>query len=241
MNLGFEQIVPTPGYPIGVSVASLSTFKWGSKANVVVTFKEHVWEALYKAQVGRCCFCHRTMMDEAGAHLEHFVDKAQYSNFTFEIRNLALACPTCNVRKNGRFAKLAGKLRREAKRSGKPYAQRCPVLTIELAHGATFPASPNDFRWVNPHVDIYSSHIEWSRGWIFCGKTKKGLRTIRGVRLNEIAQLEKREMSSRLTSYGGIMSFAVGAIAELNTHTARDLGYAVGKEIARRRALKSGP
>lgn len=240
MNLGFDLIAPTPAYPSGVSAASLNTVAWTSRANAVVAFKEHVWASLYKAQVGRCCFCRRTMMDKTGAHLEHFVDKGQYASFTFEIRNLALSCPTCNVRKNGRFAALAGRLQREAKRSGRALVPRCPVLTTELVPGAPFPTGANDFRWVNPHVDAYSTHIDWSKGWVFHGKTKKGLRTIRGVRLNEIAALEKRAMSSRLTSQGGLLSFAVGAIAELNTHTAKDVGYAVGREIARRRALRAG-
>lgn len=237
MNLGFEKISPTPSYPAGVTAATLNTATWTSRASVVVAFKEHVRATLYAAQLGRCCFCRRTMMDESGIHLEHFVDKGQYASFTFEIRNLALSCPTCNVRKNGRFVALAGKLKREAKRSGKAFVPRCPVLTTELAPGAPFPTKESDFRWVNPYVDTYSTHIGWSKGWIFHGKTKKGLRTIRGVRLNEIVELEKRAMSSRLTSQSGLLSFAIGAIAELNTHSAKDVGYAVGKEIARRLAL----
>ncbi len=240
MSLGFELISPTPDYPEGVTAASLITIAWTSKARAVVTFKRHVWDALYEAQVGRCCFCRRTMMDKTGAHLEHFVDKSQYSSFTFEVRNLALSCPTCNLRKNGRFAALVGKLKREAKRSGKAFVPRCPVLTTELVPGAPFPTKGSDFRWVNPHVDTYSMHIGLSKGWVFHGKTKKGLRTIRGTRLNEIVELEKRAMASRLTSPSSFLSFAVGAIAELNTNTAKDVGYAVGKEIARRLALKAG-
>lgn len=237
MNLGFELISPTPTYPAGVTAASFNAVAWTSKANAVVAFKEYVWEALYNAQVGRCCFCRRTMMDKTGAHLEHFVDKGQYASFTFEIRNLALSCPTCNVRKNGRFLALAGKLKREAKRSGRMFVPRCPVLTNELVPGTPFPTRSIDFRWVNPHVDTYSTHIGWSRGWVFHGKTKKGLRTIRGVRLNELYALEKRVLSSKLTTKSGLLSLAVGVIAELNTHTARDVGYALGKEIARRLAL----
>lgn len=237
MNVGFERIDPTPTYPATASAVALTGLKWESKSKVVRDFKEYLKPELRKIQHGRCCFCRRLLYDDYAAHLEHFVDKDQYSQFTFEIRNLALACGTCNSRKNGHFLSIKAKRERESKRNGLVFTPRCPVLASELPLGSQFPNNEQAFRWVNPHIDTFSSHIQLSKGWIFLGKTRKGSRTIRGVGLNDIGKIEQRALSERLETRGGKLSLLVGAIAELDHYRAKDVAAAVVRVISRRRGI----
>jgi len=239
MNVGFERIYPTPPYPATASAAALAGLKWDSSPNVVKEFKEYLKPALRKVQRGRCCFCRRLLYDDYATHIEHFVDKDQYPHFTFEILNLALACGTCNSRKNGYFSSMKAKRKRESRRSGLAFTPRCPVLASELPVGSPFPNNAEAFRWVSPHVDNFSSHIELLKGWIFLGKTRKGIRTIRGIGLNDVGKIEQRALSERLEMRGGTLSVLVGAIPELSHHRAKDVAAAVGKAITRRREIRA--
>jgi len=235
MNIGFERIAPTPGFPAGATAAALSGLSWTSKAIAVTRFKDGLKISLRTAQRGRCCFCRVLLYRDYASHLEHFVDKNGYGDYTFEIRNLALACGTCNVKKNGHFSSWSKKLRDLAKKNGTPVVVRCPVLTVQLHAGAPYPTTAAAFRWVNPYVHNFSDHIEIRRGWVFHGKTREGARTIRGVKLNEVGVLEKRALFERLEMRGGRLSMLVGAIAELNQHRARDVGNAIAAALRRRR------
>jgi hypothetical protein len=235
MNIGFERIAPTPGFPAGTTAAALSGLSWTSRANAVTLFKDGLKISLRTAQLGRCCFCRRLLYHDYASHLEHFVDKDGYGGYTFEIRNLALACGTCNVKKNGHFSSWSKKLRDMAKKNGTPVVVRCPVLTVQLNAGAPYPTAPAAFRWVNPYVHNFSDHIEIRRGWVFHGKTREGARTIRGVKLNEVGEVEKRALFERLEMRGGRLSMLVGAISELNQHRARDVGNASAAALRRRR------
>ena len=91
------------------------------------------------------------------------------------------------------------------------------------------------YRWVHPHADRYSEHIEIERGWVFHGKTRKGKRTIRAVDLNALAVIEQRALSERLRSRKSRLSLAVAALAELNQHRARRIAGAIAAELRRRR------
>ena len=239
MNVGFERIDPTPTYPATATAAALAGAVWHPETVVVKDFKEHLKPELRKVQLGRCCFCRRLLYDDYASHLEHFVDKAQYSVFIFEIRNLALACGTCNSQKAGNFKSHVAKRKKRAKRTGAMFVPRCPVLTAEPAAGAPFPTTEDAFRWVNPHVDTYTKHIELSKGWVFQAKTRKGARTIRGVKLNEIATIEQRALTERLETRGGVLSMLVGAISELSQHKAKEVAATVAKVIARRKAARA--
>jgi uncharacterized protein (TIGR02646 family) len=236
MKVGFERIDPTPDYPAEASAHALIGAAWDSEIAVVKHFKAYLKPELRKLQLARCCFCRRLLYDDYAAHLEHFIDKAQYGVFTFEIKNLALSCGTCNGKKNGFFRKLSTRLKQSAKLSGKAFTSRCPVLTTELLAGMPFPNTEDAFRWVNPHIDEYSKHIQLTRGWVFQAKTRKGSRTIRGVKLNEIASIEQRALAERFETRGGKLSMLVGMIAELNHHRAKEVATAVAKIIARRKA-----
>ncbi len=235
MKIKFEKIDPVPDYPAGTSALALAGTTWNSGKVVVKTFKAEIKKSLRLAQKAQCCFCRRTLFDDYASQLEHFIDKDAYAGYTYEIRNLALSCGTCNGRKNGHFKTWRYRFDRMFVPVGGPPVLRLPVLKPSLAPGAPYPTNPDDFRWVNPYVHTYSDHIQVAKNWIFKGISPKGVRTVRGAGLNEIEAIEARALSVRLESRGGWLSLLVGAMAELDAHRAREVSDAVVRVIKRRR------
>lgn len=239
MNIGFDKISPTPQYPLGINAIQLSSYDWSSKAGVVLQFKAALKADLRTAQLGRCCYCRRLLFDDISTHIEHFIEKAHYPLFTFEIKNLALSCGTCNTQKNGKNKLLASLIKKRAARQGKAPSSRCPTLVQELAPNSTLPSDPQHYRWVHPHLDKYSDNIQIRKGWIFFGKTLKGTRTIRGVSLNALSQIERRALFERLATRGGALSIIVGVIAELEQHKAKEVAAVLATVLRQRRNLPS--
>lgn len=235
MNIGFECIVPTPAHPTGVTAATLNAYAWSSQANLVTQFKDSVKRALRTAQLGRCCFCRIRLGADIDTDLEHFVDKDKFPEFRFEIRNLALSCATCNTKKNGAFAGWRTKMRSRPREFVGPRPRMCPVLNVTINAGDSFPVSPNKFRWVNPHLHKYSDHITVERGWVFTARTLTGRRTVRGLKLNDLGDVERRALYETLEMRGGRLSMLVCALGEMEQHRAYDVGFAIAKVIKRRR------
>ena len=236
MNIGFERIAPTPKHPAGpIAAPALAGLTWESKANVAITFRASLKIALRTAQLGRCCFCRRQLYDDYATHLEHFVDKAKFPQFCYEIRNLALSCGTCNIRKNAYFSTWDRRYRFITRNFVGPALGRCPVLNAVIMTGDTYPSKPSSFRWVNPHLHNFSQHILLSRGWVFKGRTTEGRRTIRSLKLNDVGQIERRALTERLEARGGTLSMLVGAISVMDQHRANDIKDAIVKVIRRRR------
>ena len=235
MNIGFERIIPTPGYPAGTTAAALIGLTWESRANAAIAFRAGLKVALRAAQLGRCCFCRRHLYDDYATHLEHFVDKATFPQFGYEIRNLALSCGTCNIRKNAYFSIWDRRYRFMTRNFVGPVFARCPVLSVALKSGDAFPTDPVNFSWVSPHFHSYSQHILLTRGWVFKGQSPEGRRTIRSLKLNDVGQIERRALAERLEARGGALSMLVGAISVLDQHRANDVKDAIIKVIRRRR------
>lgn len=237
MNIGFERIDPTPTYPPGVTSAGLFGKAWKLGGDVG-RFKAHLRTTLLEIQFSRCCFCRRGLYEPGAIHLEHFVDHTKFNAYRFEIRNLALSCGICNVKKAGYFKTW------EARYKGLtnlPPVTRTPVLKIQVVAGLPYPTNAVDFRWVNPHVHNYSDHIELTRGWVFTGISAEGRRTVRALRMNLLVEVERRAMETRLAMRGGLLSTLVGSLAEVSQHRARDVADAVAKVIKRRRAKLAPP
>lgn len=87
----------------------------------------------------------------------------------------------------------------------------------------------------NPYVHNYSDHIVLSHGWVFTGRSPTGRRTVRGLRLNDLQEVERRALNERLESRGGLLSMLVATLAELDHHRAGDVARVAAKAIARRR------
>jgi len=102
----------------------------------------------------RCCYCnrHRPTDNQREWDVEHIADRSKYPWFMFTPRNLAAACPECNVAKK---------------------AQE----TLTTAGRKTYPDASSGFRIVHPHFDNYADHI-FRKGMVYLPKTPKGRKTI---------------------------------------------------------------
>jgi len=233
MNIGFERIDPTPSYALGITAASFAGLPWTSKAAIVTAFKTSLKLELRSTQRGLCCYCRRPLpSDPPATHLEHFIEKAAWPHFAFEIRNLALSCSTCNGKKNEAYALLCGRLTRRASKNVPNPAKvvRCPVLVSNVAPVAI--TSSADFRWVHPHLDTFSEHITVRKGYVFQKRTMKGHRTIKGLELNSIGRLEHRAAIEKLSLRTGPISLTIGLAAQLQFNSPSQV-YMMAAEVIR--------
>ncbi len=232
----FQNIHPVPEYAPGVTAAALRPYSWGDRAAVVTRFKRKLKDDLRRLQLAQCCFCRRQFSDDCTVHMEHFVDKSIYSAFTFEVQNLALACGTCNGAKNGHTLHISALLKKRAVRHGGATSLRCPALTSTLNVGLPYPTTTASFRWVHPHFDSFFDHIELTRGWVYARVTLKGYRTIRSVKLNQIAALEKRAADERAAARGNdVMSALAAQFPELTDEDMRETATLLAEKIRERR------
>lgn len=223
MNIGFERILPTPTYANGVSLASFAGRKWDSRAKIVTEFKQNLKSELRHAQHALCCYCRRPLGDSCDTDLEHIIEKAAQPAFTYEIRNLALSCSTCNNQKARTYNLLCKKL---TKRSNKIFGgvgevNRSPVLSNNKPLVAI--SSAADFRWVHPHLDVFSNHILVKKGYFFQRQTLKGHRTIQGLQLNALTRVEHRAAVEKLSLRKGPLSMAIGALSQLHSHNPKQV------------------
>lgn len=237
MHIGFEYIDPVPTRPAGATPSALYRYKWTSSAKVVSSFKENIKSALREAQLGRCCFCRRRLGDNGDTDLEHFLDKDYFEDFRFEIRNLALSCGTCNTKKNGAFASWRAKIASRPKGFIGPRPRNCPAINVHIGSGGAYPSAPENFRWVNPYVHVYSEHILVAKSWVFRGVTPTGRRTVRALKLNDLGDVERRALYENLEMRGGRISMLFCAAAQLEQHRASEVLSAVVRALARRKRI----
>ena len=227
MYIGFEIITPTPDYPLGSSRSQLEGQLWNSQTKVAEAFKTGLKVSLRAAQLGQCCFCRRQLGDDYAVHFEHFIDKSSYPNYSYEIKNLALSCGTCNINKNGHFSSIETKLRKRLTYVG-PAMPIVPTIKNFLFPHAPFPVERTAFRWVNPHFHEYSCHIELATAWVYRGKTPEGWRTIRGCKLNKVILIERRANQERLQRQVQGLSHEITKIYSLS----KDEAYQLLKNLA---------
>lgn len=235
MNIGFERIVPTPAYPVGTSAAKLKGKLWSSQAKVAKNFRDGLKISLRAAQGGLCCYCRRYLYDDYAVHIEHFVDKDSYPGYSYEIRNLALSCGTCNIKKNGYFSSLQARHRSLFFGYVGPRLPTVPTVKGRLPPSSPFPTQGSAFRWVSPHYHDYSQHIELVSTWVFRGVSAEGWRTIRGCKLNDLAKVEMRAYTERLHRQSGGLSDLVTDIESLSQEQATQALDNLASEIRRLR------
>jgi len=223
MNIGFERITLTSGYPLGTSAEKLAGLTWDSQKTVAKKFKQGLKIALRDAQVGLCCYCRRQLHDDGDVDFEHFVDKDCYPKYTYEIKNLALSCGTCNTNKNGRFKSLRSRLKKRYAHFG-PWFPVTPTIKRSVFPSAPFPIAEADFRWVSPHFHEYSQHITLTGPMVFRGISAQGRRTIRGCKLNDLSKVEFRVFKERCKRFSnGGLSDALFDIDHLSQQQVEDL------------------
>ncbi|MBB4616735.1 HNH endonuclease [Sphingomonas abaci] len=116
------------------------------------------------AQGSRCCYCdrHQGTENHRAWDVEHIVDRAKYAWFLFTPRNLAAACPDCNLAKS-------------------------ETEVLKTRGRKTYPSSSADFKIVHPHFDQFNDHIFHYRH-VYIPKTPKGSFTIYTCKLLRFAE-----------------------------------------------------
>lgn len=144
-----------------VSVSPLTSATWGDDrlADLRSRAKKHY----IAEQDNRCCYCAEQWLTEHGRvwDLEHVVPKAVHPDFMFEPRNLAVACPDCNLAK-------------------------WDNETLTDPRVTSYPSSAASFVVVHPHFDRWEDHIDKS-GLVFRPSSEKGIWTVKHCKLGRFA------------------------------------------------------
>lgn len=146
--------------------------KWGSSA--FGWYKTWLIKELRALQKDKCCYCRRVILFNKGAReIEHIVDKGKQADYTFEVRNLALACKDCNNNKG---------------------VKSVLAPAFKLAKGAPYPTSENSYLWVHPHLHKYSAHIIIHQGWVYEARnmSPQGGAVITKCKLYDLEALESK-------------------------------------------------
>ncbi|MCB9603018.1 MAG: hypothetical protein H6721_07410 [Sandaracinus sp.] len=147
---------------------------------------EDVKKALWKMQHGKCCFCEKEMEVSYGT-VEHFRPKTSATDdagtkregywwLAYEFENFYLSCINCNQPKGDYF----------------PLASGNPLTAGTLPSAAS---PPEDHVFLDPGKDLPERHIEWKfvrgKGMVPLGKTTRGTKTIRKLKLHLRDELAK--------------------------------------------------
>jgi 5-methylcytosine-specific restriction endonuclease McrA len=106
-----------------------------------------------------CCYCKQVAKSKNFKvwEVEHILPQSVFPEFTFEPKNLAVACPDCNTFKGNKSISKSPKYR-------------------------SFPSKPISYTIIHPNFDKYDDHLH-NVGYIYIPKTPKGSRTIEVCRL----------------------------------------------------------
>jgi hypothetical protein len=175
-------------------------------------------ERLRGRQSDRCCYCRRALVfDKGHVELDHIIDKGSqngmYARFTFEARNLALACKDCNNNKGTK-----------------------PVLANPLAPNSPYPQHPRAFLWVHPHLHEYSDHITIHQGWVYEAQNASldGLAVIRKCNLDKLRSKERenrRVLVDGAANLKDAVARAVGMVGDVGLdNLCKELGSHLSKK-----------
>ncbi len=143
--------------------------------------KIKIRDNLRPKQNNKCCYCKRELgYDIKEVDIEHIIPKSEYSDFTFEPKNLALSCPACNTKKGEK-----------------------KILNRKIVR---YPVHSKNCTINHAHYDDYSKNILIHDGCVFEALTTKGSHTITVCELFRLKIVEnkakvkiaKRNKSSRL-------------------------------------------
>lgn len=133
-------------------------------APVLKEIKTRIKKHYISEQGSRCCYCdqHNPSPNHRVWDLEHIVSRSLSPQFLLEVRNLAAACPDCNIAKGEK-------------------------RVIKTNTRVRYPTRSEDFAIVHPHFDEYDEHIARS-GYVYAAKSTKGRKTIYDCDLLRLAQ-----------------------------------------------------
>lgn len=163
--------------------------------------KVNLNERLRKRQKDRCCYCRRPLRYDRGlVEIDHVIDKGAKGGiprFTFEPKNLALACKDCNNNKGSKS-----------------------VVSKPVSGNAPFPVNSGAYIWVHPHIHKYSEHILIHQGWVYEAKNRSpnGLAVITKCMLHKLAEKEAKNRQvivSGAADLNDAIARAIGLVGEV--------------------------
>lgn len=135
-------------------------------ANKYNEFKQNLKQHYRSQQDNRCCYCKKELgFDLKETEIEHILAKSAYPQFMFEVQNLAISCPGCNVSKGSVNVLLGNTIPKK------------------------YPCNPKHYAIVHPHFDYYSDHIQIVDNVLFAPLTEKGIKTIQVCKLHRLSKV----------------------------------------------------
>ncbi|MCD0480812.1 HNH endonuclease [Chryseobacterium sp. LC2016-29] len=131
------------------------------------TIKTNIRDYLRPKQANKCCYCKRELgYDIKDVDIEHIIPKSEYSNFSFEPKNLALSCPACNTKKGEK-----------------------KILNKKIVR---YPTHSKNCTIVHAHYDNYNENILIHNGCVFEALSSKGSNTITVCELFRLKVVEQK-------------------------------------------------
>lgn len=180
------QYLYKPTSPEKILIEASSAKKKGAwEKKLYDSFKNNLKSFLLKEQEGLCCYCKDKLRYETGeTHIEHIISKDNNSNFTYSLKNLALACRYCNGTKRHDIV-YAGKTNEKALKR--------------------YPSDSKFFSIPHPHFDNYYDHISFFLDFypIEVNNSEKGTELIRMCNLRRYGScMEKIKAEYQSNSIG---------------------------------------
>lgn len=133
--------------------------------------KERIIAHLRTQQDHHCCYCKNPLgYDLKQVDIEHIIPKSTHVRFTFEPKNLALSCPSCNTKKS--------------------------IKNVLVSEIKKYPNNHAKFLIVHPHFSNYSDHIGLIGGVIYSGIDQRGNNTISMCELSRLGLARNNALKS---------------------------------------------
>lgn len=149
--------------------------QWEDEDQVIKDFKNSIYRILQNNIF--CCYCRKRLARKKEDQIDHIIFKSDYPNFTFQPKNLVLACKRCNNKKLAKDV-LNAQYREEVK--NRPWDN--------------YPMETNYYNIIHPYIDNYFDHIRIENDIFYLSKngSSKGINTIDMVKLHSFDFLEQK-------------------------------------------------
>ena len=144
------------------------------KDNDLKYHRMDIADYLYYINEGRCFYCKCEInKNSSKEHIEHIIDKGDYEQFTYQPKNLTLACENCNTTKSTNL-----------------------VLNRDIKSDCSYndyPFNSNDYKIIHAYIDTYEECIKPGIIYYSIDNKKKGENTILMCGINHSIRVEQRQ------------------------------------------------
>ncbi len=149
--------------------------EWDDEEESIKRFKRDIYSKLQDNIY--CPYCRRRLRRNREDQIDHIIYKADYKNFTFQPKNLVLACKRCNNKK------LSQNVLNDEYQEA--------VKTLQWRE---YPYDKKYYKIIHPYLDKYSEHIKLENDIFYMvhNNSSKGLNTIKMMKLNKFDFIEER-------------------------------------------------